>query len=106
MGRTLIDQQQFARAGAYLRDALGEFRRLEDTNGIVDALKDLTRLALAQGDRQGALIYGERLLKIYQARGQDKEAKRLETGLRVGGEGQGSQTPAPSPKLPPPTPYD
>ena len=105
LGRILVDLQEFARAGAYLRDALGEFRRLEDTNGIVDALKDLTRLALAQGDRQGALTYGERLLKIYQARGQDKEAKRLEATLKIGGGGQGSQTHLKSsPKPSPPTP--
>jgi hypothetical protein len=48
----------------------------------VDALESLTRLALARGDRQEALIYGERLLKIYQARGQDKEAKKLEAMLK------------------------
>jgi tetratricopeptide (TPR) repeat protein len=104
LGRTLTDLQEFTRAAAYLRDALQEFRRLEDTNGIADALKDLTRLALAQGDLQGALLYGERLLKIYQARGQEKEAKKFEPALRIGGEGQGLQTPAPCPNPPPPTP--
>jgi len=42
---------------------------------------------LAQGDREEARTYGERLLKIYQARGQDQEAKKLEALLprRVGG---------------------
>jgi hypothetical protein len=55
---------------------------LEDTGGIVDALNSLTRLALAQGDRQGAKLYGERLLKIYEARGQEQEAKKLTKMLK------------------------
>lgn len=77
LGRTYLALKSYSQASAYLRDALQEFRRLQDTNGIVDALKDLTNLALAQGDRPEALIHGKRLLKIYQARGQEEEAKKL-----------------------------
>lgn len=84
MGRTHLDQQNYAPAAPYLHDALREFRRLEDTNGIVDTLNSLTRLSLAQGDREGARLYGERLLKIYQARDQEEEAKKLEEALKRG----------------------
>ena len=52
LGRTFVDLKDYARAAIYLHDALREFRRLEDTDGIADTLKDLTRLALAQGDKQ------------------------------------------------------
>ncbi|MBI4796998.1 MAG: hypothetical protein HY790_14380, partial [Deltaproteobacteria bacterium] len=64
---------------------------LEDTNGIVDALDSLTRLFLALGDRDAALDYGERLLKIYQARGQEKEAEKLQKllGIEKGREAKG-----------------
>jgi hypothetical protein len=55
---------------------------LEDTNGIVDTLNSLTRLSLAQGDREGARLYGDLLLKIYQARDQEEEAKKLEEALK------------------------
>jgi tetratricopeptide (TPR) repeat protein len=78
LGRTYLSLKNYSTAGAYLHEALREFRRLEDTNGIVAALDSLTRLSLALDDRQAALDYGERLLKIYQARGQEKEAKKLE----------------------------
>jgi len=62
--------------------SLEEFRVLQRTGGIVDALDALVALALAQGDRAEAQLYGQRLLKIYQARGQKREAERLETLLR------------------------
>jgi tetratricopeptide (TPR) repeat protein len=81
LGRTYTELKDFPAAGKYLHDALREFRQLEATNGIADTLRGLTLLALARGDRQEALSYGERLLKIYQARGQDKEAKKLQTLL-------------------------
>jgi hypothetical protein len=61
---------------------LEEFRREESTAGIIDALDGLTRLALAQGDRGRAIDYGERLRKIYQARGQDQELKKLDAFLQ------------------------
>lgn len=90
LGRTSLALQEYGQAGAYLRDALKEFRRLEDTGGIVDALNGLTNLALAQNDRQEALTHGQRLIKIYQARGQTKEAEKLQVLL-----GQGPAAPAP-----------
>ena len=52
LGRTFLDLKDYARADFHLQFALQEFRRLEDTDGIADTLKDLTRLALAQGDQQ------------------------------------------------------
>jgi tetratricopeptide (TPR) repeat protein len=117
LGRTYLALKDYPRAGGYLREALEQFRQLQDTNGIVDSLESLTQLALALGNRQEARIYGERLLKIYQARNQDREARELEALLAetsppqspasvkgVGGGGQGSHTPAPSPKPPPPSP--
>lgn len=85
MGRTYLDLQDYGQAANYLHRSLEEFRRLQDTNGIVDSLKGLTDLALAQGDRAAALVYGERLLKIYQARGQSEEARKLEAALKTGG---------------------
>ena len=54
-----MDLKDYPRASAYLHDALREFRRLEDTDGIADSLKDLTLLALAQGDRQEAALNGQ-----------------------------------------------
>ena len=82
LGRTFVDLKDYARAGTYLHDALREFRRLEDTDGIADTLKDLTRLALAQGDRQEAALQGKLLLEIYRARGQEQEARKLEALLQ------------------------
>ncbi|MDP1760702.1 MAG: hypothetical protein Q8L43_00590, partial [Deltaproteobacteria bacterium] len=73
------------RAAVYLKEALREFRRLQDTDGIAATLKDLTRLALARGDRQEAEFNGNLLLGLYQTRGQDKEAKELEALLKQGG---------------------
>jgi tetratricopeptide (TPR) repeat protein len=91
LGRTYLALQNYSTAGGYLQDALREFRRLEDTSGIVSALDSLTRLALALGDRDAALDYGERLLKIYEARGQEKEAKKLQKflGIEKGKEARG-----------------
>lgn len=87
LGRTYLAMQNYSTAGTYLLDALREFRRLEDTNGIVDTLDTLTRLSLALDDREMSLDYGERLVKIYQARGQEREAEKLHKllGLKVDG---------------------
>ena len=53
LGRTFLDLKDYDRAAVYLKEALGEFRRLQDTDGIAAALKDLTLLALARGDQAG-----------------------------------------------------
>ncbi len=84
LGRTFLDLKDYARADLYLHDALREFRRLEDTDGLADTLKDLTRLALAQGDKPAAALNGQLLLEIYQARGQEQEAAKLEELLKAG----------------------
>lgn len=84
LGRTYLDLQDFSAAHRYLLMALEEFRRLEKTNGIIDALDGLTNLALARGDRLEAQLFGERLLKIYQARGQTQEAEALRGILQTG----------------------
>ena len=81
LGRTFLDLKDYDRAAGYLKEALREFRRLQDTDGIAAALKDLTRLALARGDRQEALLNGKLLLGIYQTRGQEQEARELEALL-------------------------
>ncbi len=90
LGRTYLALQQYSTTGAYLLEALREFRSLEDTNGIVDCLDSLTRLSLALGDKEAALDYGERLLKIYQAREQGKEAEKLRKllGIEKGNEAE------------------
>jgi len=85
LGRTFLDLKDYDRAGGYLKEALAEFRRLQDTDGIVAALKGLTLLALARGDQAEARFHGNLLLGIYQARGQDKEAGELEGLLQRGG---------------------
>ena len=72
------------RAGVLPEQALRSFRRLEDTDGIADCLKDLTRLALAQGDKKEAALNGKLLLEIYQVRGQEQEARKLEELLKTG----------------------
>lgn len=82
LGRTFADLKDFPQAGAYLHRALGEFRRLQDTDGIAETLKDLTRLALAQNDRQEAALQGKLLLEIYRARGQEQQARDLEALLQ------------------------
>ena len=81
LGRTFLDLKDYDRAGVYLKEALREFRRLQDTDGIAATLKDLTLLALARGDRQEADLNGNLLLGLYQTRGQEKEAKELEALL-------------------------
>ena len=81
LGRTFLDLKDYDRAEEYLKEALSEFRRLQDTDGIAAALKGLTLLALARGDRQEAELNGNLLLGLYQARGQDKEARELEALL-------------------------
>ena len=75
LGRTFLDLKDYDRADLYLRDALRDFRRLEDTDGLADTLQDLTRLALAQGISGGGLN-GQLLLEIYQAGARSGGAKR------------------------------
>jgi tetratricopeptide (TPR) repeat protein len=82
LGKTYLEMSDYASARRYLEMSLQEFRRLQRTNGIVDALESLVALSLAQGDRPGAQLYGERLLKIYQARKQTREAERLQALLQ------------------------
>jgi tetratricopeptide (TPR) repeat protein len=85
LGRTFLDLKDYDRAAGYLKEALSEFRRLQDTDGIAAALKDLTLLALARGDKEEARLNGQLLLGIYQARGQEREAKELAALLQSGG---------------------
>jgi tetratricopeptide (TPR) repeat protein len=85
LGRTFLDLKDYDRAAVYLKEALGEFRRLQDTDGIVAALDDLTLLALARGDKEEARLNGQLLLGIYQARGQEQAARELEERLQRGG---------------------
>jgi tetratricopeptide (TPR) repeat protein len=82
LGRTYLAMSAYPSASRYLHLSLEEFRRLQRTNGIIDALDGLVALALAQGDRPEAQLYGQRLLKIYQSRGQTREAERLEALLK------------------------
>jgi tetratricopeptide (TPR) repeat protein len=81
LGRTFLDLKDYDRAAVYLKEALSEFRRLQDTDGIAAALKGLTHLALARGDRQEAELNGNLLLGLYQTRGQEQEARELEALL-------------------------
>ena len=81
LGRTFLDLKDYGRAAMYLQEALGEFRRLQDTDGIAAVLKDMTLLALARGDRQGAEFNGQLLLGIYRARGQEQEIRDLKALL-------------------------
>lgn len=83
LGRTYLDLSDYVSARQYLLQALEESRRLELTNGIIDALEGLTRLALAQDNRLEAELYGERLLEIYRLRGQAREADRLSQFLKL-----------------------
>jgi tetratricopeptide (TPR) repeat protein len=85
LGRTFLDLKDYERADMYLQEALSEFRRLQDTDGIAAVLKDLTLLALARGDQKAAQLNGQLLLGIYQTRGQEQEARELETLLKRGG---------------------
>lgn len=82
LGRVYLDMSDYASARRYLLMGLEESRRLERTGAIIDALDGLIALALAQGDRFEAQLYGERLLKIYQIRGQTRDAERLEALLK------------------------
>ena len=82
LGRTYLDLRDYAAAGRYLQMALEEFRRVQRTGGIIDTLDGLVALALAQGDRPQAQLYGQRLLEIYRARGQIEEAEYLESLLK------------------------
>jgi tetratricopeptide (TPR) repeat protein len=85
LGRTFLDLKDFDRAAVYLKEALAEFRRLQDTDGIAAALKDLTLLALARGDKAEAELNGQLLMGIYRTRGQEQEARELKALLQRGG---------------------
>jgi tetratricopeptide (TPR) repeat protein len=87
LGRTFLDLKDYDRAAAYLKEALNEFRRLQDSNGIAATLKDLTLLALARGDLKAARLNGNLLLGIYQTRGQEQEARQLKVLLKRAGGG-------------------
>lgn len=82
LGRTFLDLKDYDRAAGYLQDALEEFRRLQYTDGIAEALRDLTLVALGRGDRQAAMVHGRLALELYQARGQEQEARELEKLLQ------------------------
>jgi tetratricopeptide (TPR) repeat protein len=82
LGRTFLDLKDYDRAAMYLKQALEDFRRLQDTDGIAAALKDLTLVALARGDHQEARLNAALLLGIYQARGQKQAAQELEVLLQ------------------------
>jgi tetratricopeptide (TPR) repeat protein len=84
LGRTFLDLKDYDRAAMYLKEALEEFRRLQDTDGIAATLKGLTLLALARCDPKAAQLNGKLLLGIYQTRGQEQEAKELEALLQRG----------------------
>jgi len=84
LGRTYLDLSDYVTARGYLLAALEESRRQELTSGIIDALGGLTNLALAQDNQPEARLYGERLLKLYQARGQTREAEKLKELLETG----------------------
>lgn len=83
LGRTYLALGDYTAARRFFHQALEEFRKQEMTGGIIDTLDGLTRLALARGDRPEAQLYSERLLKIYQARGQTREAEALEKIMKV-----------------------
>ncbi len=85
LGRTFLDLKDYDRATLYLKEALTDFRRLQDTNGIAAALKDLTLVALARGDQKEARFNASLLLGIYQARGQEQAAQELEALMQRGG---------------------
>jgi tetratricopeptide (TPR) repeat protein len=82
LGRVYLDMSDYASARRYLLMGLEESRRLERTSAIIDALEGLVALAQAQGDRFEAQLQGERLLKLYQIRGQTRDAERLEALLK------------------------
>jgi tetratricopeptide (TPR) repeat protein len=84
LGRVYLELSNYVTARQYLLSALEESRRLELTSGVIDALDGLTHLALAQDNRLEARRYGERLLKIYQARGQTRDAEKLREILGPG----------------------
>jgi tetratricopeptide (TPR) repeat protein len=88
LGRTFLELKDYERAEFHLQFALKEFRRLEDTDGIADTLKDLTRLALGRRDKSAAALNGQLLLELYQARGQEQEAAKLVELLKTGSEGK------------------
>ena len=85
LGRTFYDLKDYDRATMYLKESLRHFRKLQDTSGIASVLKDLTLVALARGDREEARLNASLLMGIYQARGQEQEAKELEALLQQGG---------------------
>ena len=84
LGRTYLALSDYISARRFFLIALAEFRRLQMTTGVIDALDGLTTLALAQDNRYEAELYGERLLEIYRVRGQTQDAKRLKEILTPG----------------------
>lgn len=82
LGRTYLDLLNYSSSRRYLVMALQEFRRQEMTSGIIDSLDGLMHLALAQDYREQAEHYGKRLLEIYEARGQSREAERVSALLK------------------------
>jgi tetratricopeptide (TPR) repeat protein len=83
LGRTYLQMGDYASARQYLVKALDEFRCQQRTNGIVNTLDALVTLSLAQGDRTQAQLYAERLVKIYEARKQTREAAQLEALMQA-----------------------
>ena len=61
------------------------YNNWENTDGIAAALKDLTLLALARGDKAEAELNGQLLMGIYRTRGQEQEARELKVLLQRGG---------------------
>ena len=84
LGRTYLVMADYFTARQFFLVALKEFRRLEMTTGVIDALDGLTTTALAQDNRHEAELYGERLLEIYRVRGQTQDAEKLKEILRTG----------------------
>jgi tetratricopeptide (TPR) repeat protein len=85
LGRTFLDLKDYDRATMYLKQALGDFRHLQDTDGIAAALKGLTLVALARGDQKEARLNAALLLGIYQARGQEQAARELQALMKRDG---------------------
>lgn len=82
LGRTYLAMADYAAARRFFLMALEESRRQEMTGAIIDALDGLMNLALALDDRAEAQLYGERLVNLYRARGQSREAERVEELLK------------------------
>ena len=85
LGRTFLDLKDYARADLLSATTpCGSSAAWRIPTASPTPCKDLTRLALAQGDRQAAALNGQLLLEIYQARGQEQEAAKLVELLKAG----------------------